>query len=219
MKKQKTHESRVALGFPASKEEWRHLPAGFHDDKLVIAGHAVMESWERSYMRQLAQVAGSKLGRVLEVGFGMGISSSYLQQHSPEEHVIIEANESVYGKLLAFAAQAKSTVTPMLGFWEDLTRDMPDESFSSILFDTYPLSEDEIHCNHFAFFSEAYRLLQSGGVLTYYSDEEEEFSPEHLSALERAGFRDIQKEICRVNPGEDCLYWRSNSLVVPIIFK
>lgn len=214
-----TYKTRKNIGFPEDFWSWKESPAKFGRHSLEIAGHPVMQDWEEEYMRVLAEIAGSKAGRVLEVGFGMGISASFLQEYDIEEHIIIEANEDVYERLLSFAAKVRRKVTPILGFWQDTVKEIPDGSVSSILFDTYPMSADEVHRNHFPFFPEAYRLLKKGGVLTYYSDEEQDFSGEHRKALQKAGFEDIQKLVCQVNPPADCEYWQSNTIVAPIIFK
>jgi len=214
-----TYANRIAIGFPPDRREWKKAPAAFGRHSLQIAGHPVMEDWERDYMKLLASIAGSKCGTVLEVGFGMGISARFIQGYEIEEHLIIEANHAVFRRLTSFARKATQKVTPLLGFWEDITKSIPDESISSILFDTYPLAPGELHRNHFAFFKEAYRLLRKGGVFTYYSDEADWFSSKHLRALRRAGFRDIQGEICAVSPPAECQYWQEKTLLAPIIFK
>jgi guanidinoacetate N-methyltransferase len=219
MKNNETHKSRVGIGFPSDPRLWRDLPVSLSRRRLEIAGHPVMEAWEREYMKRLASTAASKPRRVLEIGFGMGLSARFLQNYDIEEHVIIEANREVYQSLLAFAAEAKQKVVPVFGFWEDITSSLPEESFSAILFDTYPLKQEEIHRNHFSFFEESYRLLEKGGIFTYYSDEAITFSRSHLRALRRAGFRDIQGEICPVAPPPDCLYWKAETLLVPVVFK
>lgn len=219
-RKQKTTDrSRADLAVPKDYRKWRDLPASFEEHKLIIGGHPVMEDWERGYMLRLAEVSGSKVERVLEVGFGMGISAGYLQRFEIGEHIIVEANRSVYERLVAFASSAPRRVVPVLGFWEEVTGSMPDGSVSSILFDVCPLRESDLHRCRFAFFREAYRLLKKGGVLTYYSGEAEDFSPQHEEALREAGFRDIRKEVCEVHPQEDCPYWQEKTLIVPIIFK
>ena len=72
-------------------------------------------------MKELANILGEKGGRVLEVGFGMGISASFIQAHeSITEHVIIEANEFVFKRLQSFAHTAPHKVTPLFGFWQDV---------------------------------------------------------------------------------------------------
>jgi guanidinoacetate N-methyltransferase len=121
---------------------------------------------------------------------------------------------------LDFKAVVNTPVEALFGFWEQITKNViADESLSGILFDTYPLHEEEIHQNHFPFFKEAYRMLKPGGVLTYYSDEIKDFSRAHLRALNDAGFIHIDKKICIVSPPKDCAYWQSNTIVAPIITK
>lgn len=212
-----THATRIAIGFN-DRDAWRHAPAHFDSHTLEIEGHPVMEDWEEPYMELLAEIAASKGGLVLEVGFGMGISARHLQARSPDRHIIIEANRDVYAKLRDFA-RMRPTVEPRFGFWEDIVPTIRPGTVSGILFDTYPLSEDEIHENHFPFFTEAYRLLSPGGVLTYYSDEIDSFSPRHLDALGTAGFTDIDSVVCPVTPPPDCAYWKSDTLLAPIVRK
>ncbi|HLD04373.1 MAG TPA: hypothetical protein VJG90_01515, partial [Candidatus Nanoarchaeia archaeon] len=92
-------------------------------------------------------------------------------------------------------------------------------TIDGILFDTYPLSEKEIHKNHFFFFKEAHRLLKKGGILTYYSDEARRFSKEHIQKLKEVGFRKIQWETCKVKPPKGSMYWRKRTILVPVIIK
>ncbi|KKR46975.1 MAG: hypothetical protein UT82_C0005G0036 [Parcubacteria group bacterium GW2011_GWB1_40_14] len=217
--RQETFETRKKIGFPSSPKKWKDAKANYSEHELVINNHPVMEDWESDYMQVLASIACSQGGKVLEIGFGMGISSGYIQSHDIVEHVIIEANSDVFDKLIEFAKSAPEKVTPIFGFWQNVTKDLPDETFDGILFDTYPLQESEVHKNHFDFFVEAYRLLKNGGILTYYSDEINDFSPEHRLALERSGFKNINMQICDVNPPADCLYWKSKTIVAPIVRK
>jgi guanidinoacetate N-methyltransferase len=216
--KETTYQSRITIGF-SDKESWRQARAEHSEHALSILGHPVMEDWERPYMEMLATIATERGGTILEIGFGMGISATYIQTHPITEHLVIEANEEVYRSLQVFAQHALQPVIPLLGFWEEITHQLPSGSIDGILFDTYPLRKEDIHANHFPFFTEAYRLLKEGGVLTYYSDEAVEFSPEHREALQQAGFSDIQQRLCAVEPPPGCLYWNSPTLLAPIIMK
>jgi guanidinoacetate N-methyltransferase len=85
------------------------------------------------------------------------------------------------------------------------------------LFDTYPLHDGEIGRNHFDFIPIARELLRPGGVLTYYSDETEEFRTEHLKLI----FKSFLKvELCKVEglqPGEACNYWSMDHMVIPVM--
>ena len=96
---------------------------------------------------------------------------------------------------------------------------IPDDSLDGILFDTYPLSEDEIHTNHFKFFSTAFKKLKIGGIFTYYSDEITDFSAEHRRLLLESGFSNIGNKVVEVQPPVDCQYWKSYSIVAPIVTK
>jgi guanidinoacetate N-methyltransferase len=206
------------IGFPDNPYDWKSLPATFANGKLSIAGHPVMEDWERPYMKALANVATLNGGTVLEIGFGLGLSASYIQENKIEKHIIIEANTTVFEKVKNFAQNARIATVPVLGFWQEEITSFPDESIDGILFDAYALSEEEFEC-HFPFFKHAYRILKNNGIFTYYSSEVEKYSSFHLEYLQSAGFKNIAQEICQVSPPEDCLYWNSETIMVPIIRK
>jgi len=212
------NKSIFEIGFPKNPYDWKSIPAIFSQGKLSIAGHPVMEDWERNYMESLANVATINGGIVLEIGFGLGLSASYIQQQTIEKHIIIEANADVFENVKKFVQSAHTEVVPIMGFWQDEVQSFPDESFDGILFDAYALCEDEFEC-HFPFFKHAHRLLKKDGIFTYYSSEVDDFSPFHLEQLRLAGFNSIEKSICRVDPPKDCLYWNSKTILVPIIRK
>jgi guanidinoacetate N-methyltransferase len=216
-----TVQSRVDIGF-GTREDWCKSAAVFTDDTLRIAGHPVMERWESSYMSRLASIASVAGGRVLEVGYGMGISASaLLQDENVKSYTVIECHPGVatqaLNRLTDEIASARARV--MVGFWEAVTPLLDDESFDGILFDTYPLTASDIHQNHYAFFPEAFRLLRSGGVLTYYSDEAQQFSPAHAARLRDVGFTDVNFEVCDIDTPADCEYWRFDTMIAPLIRK
>jgi guanidinoacetate N-methyltransferase len=217
-----TTQSRKDIGFPEDRADWNRTPAVFDDHTLKISGHPVMEDWEDGYMKRLAQIASMQGGRVLELGFGMGISAGYIQESKKlKDHIVVECHPDVIKNAVDMYPEqiASGKMHLMSGFWEDITPLLKDGSFDGILFDTYPLTEQEIHGNHFWFFEEAYRLLKKGGVLTYYSDEAKRFSENHLLRLKAAGFHDITYEVVDVDPPADCEYWQDKTIVAPIVAK
>ena len=64
--------------FPRNTQEWTQSPAIFTKDSLVIHNHHVMETWEAGYMETLAEIVTQNGGNVLEIGFGLGISSNFI---------------------------------------------------------------------------------------------------------------------------------------------
>lgn len=215
-----THKTRLDIGFQ-EKQDWKQARAIFDEHTLKIHGHPVMEDWETPYMAELAKIATSKGGTILELGYGMGISANFIQQASIKKHIIIEANHEVAENAREFAKSASLQVEVLEGFWEEVIDQVPDESIDGILFDTYPLSELEIHKNHFGFFRAAFKKLKKGGVFTYYSDEINSYTDKHLEKLIEAGFKkeNIKGQVVLMNPPIDCEYWKANTMLAPIIMK
>ncbi|MDD4663931.1 MAG: class I SAM-dependent methyltransferase [Caldisericia bacterium] len=203
------------------KKKWRKAKASFTSHDLQIFGCAVMEDWEAPYMKELAKIASSRGGIVLELGFGMGISASFIQQENIKKHIIIEANHSVAEKARTFAREAPHQTQVLEGFWEDMINMIPDCSLDGILFDTYPLTEKELYQNHFLFFPFAHKKLRKGGVFTYYSDEIEKYGKVHINKLKAAGF-DIDKikgVVIPIDPPSNCEYWKAKTILAPLITK
>ncbi len=228
--KKATVETRKEIGFLADPNDWVNAPATYSfvdgQEVLTIAGHPVMEGWEAGYMQELADIASSRGGDVLELGYGLGLSAKAIQSHPIKSYTVIEANKDVVQKRAQGdleEAIAKGSARILSGLWEKVIPTLPDESFDGILFDTYPLTEEDIHGNHFPFFAEAYRILRTNSIFTYYSDvaTEEEFLRINVPRLVQAGFKreNISCRICKVQPPADCKYWKDQTIIVPVITK
>lgn len=169
--------SEDATGYNGLKEDskhedWNQLKADYHEggdrgEVLVIDGHPVMEQWEKPYMEKLAEVATSKGGKVLEVGFGLGLSATAVQRYDIEEHIIIEANAGVIERGKEWAKTQPHKVTFLHGLWQDKVAELPDGALDGVLYDTYPLNKEEQHTHQFDFIGKIKNKIKPGGVLTY----------------------------------------------------
>lgn len=218
----------------ADPQRWSEEKELLTEEKLVIEGHPVMERWETPYMGAFASLVTRNGGRILECGFGLGISAHAIQSYSPEEHVIIEANQDVFQRLVDFQTNAVNKVTPVLGLACEVLASFAENSFDGIFYDTYPLNADEQHTHQFNFVREAYPLLRNGGILSYcnltstgvlknsYDSWETLFNETQLPYLLETGVpeNDIKGIIIfKVSPPTDCLYFQHQTAMIPIIVK
>lgn len=64
-------------------------------------GAPVMMKWETEIMKETAKILLPTMGkgRVLNIGYGMGIIDGFLQERKPESHVIVEAHATVIQRM------------------------------------------------------------------------------------------------------------------------
>ena len=55
----------------------------------------VMVSWEDPIMKDAAALICKGGGKILNIGFGLGLIDTYIQSHNVDEHWIIEAHPDV----------------------------------------------------------------------------------------------------------------------------
>ena len=97
--------------------------------------------WEKPYMVSCIEALRPS-GDVLEIGFGLGYSSTAIQKHKPKSHTIIECDPVVIAKAKEWAKQYPN-VKIIEGTWQQNLAKLG--VFDSIFFDDYsPLSQDEM---------------------------------------------------------------------------
>jgi protein arginine N-methyltransferase 2 len=101
------------------------------------SGNAVMMGWEAPLMKEHVKhiCAPKKSPSILNVGFGLGIIDTYIQECNPSRHVIIEAHPDVLAHMKAEGWYEKSNVEIIEGRWQDFIENVG--VFDGIFFDTF----------------------------------------------------------------------------------
>merc|ERR1719454_870255 len=167
-------------------------------------------------MQMLARTAASRGGRVLELGFGLGIAASEIERVGVKEHWIVECNSGVFSTLLDWSTNQPAVVVPLQA-----------------------LTDGEWHTHHLDFIrAHVMRLLKPGGVLSFcnltswgellkphgadvreekFTDIEEMFRKTQMPALKDIGFREenISWELLEITPPADCDYYSFEKMIPP----
>lgn len=120
------------------RKDYLATEAVYTGDSLRIGDEYVMHEWERPLIRRM--VEGLKLtpdDRLLEVGFGMGISASILQEFGPASHTIVEPHPQVLVQAERWKG-ARTNIQLHPGYWQQL--DTGTQRYSAIFFD--PFADD-----------------------------------------------------------------------------
>jgi type IV protein arginine methyltransferase len=133
----------------STKPDYLDHALRYNDDGTALLdadNDAVMMEWERPIMRAHAQILLGEIPaprprRVLNVGFGMGIIDTILQnEFTPTQHFIIEAHPDVYRKMIKDGWDRKAGVTICHGKWQTVLPQLiayKTLEFDGIFFDTY----------------------------------------------------------------------------------
>ena len=149
----------------------------------------IMEDWQIPVMKKMAELTASAGGDVLEIGMGRGIASSFIQDHNPHSHTLVECNDYIVKRFTQWKASYPGRdITMLHGMWQDKLAEM--DMYDGLLFHTYPLDEMEfveqvVRGVTFAehFFATASSLLRPGGAFTYLTNEVDSISRAHQRAL------------------------------------
>ena len=154
-----------------------------------LADDEIMEDWQIPVMEEMAATVSSDGGDILEIGFGRGVASEFIQNHNPASHTIIECNHEIAKKFELWKKKyPNQDIRIITSLWQECLEEL--NHYDGILFHTYPLSDDEfvetvVKDVTFAahFLSVAHQHLKPGGSLTYLTNEFDSLSRAHQRAL------------------------------------
>ena len=132
-----------------------------NDGRLLdYKGNSVMMDWEDDIMKDAAKLICRDGGKILNIGFGLGLIDNHIQSHKPKEHWIIEAHPQVIEKIKSEEWEQKSNVTCIFDKWQNVVQDLP--KFDGIFFDTWREHSIEFH-------KDMLNLLNPGGKILLFS--------------------------------------------------
>ncbi|KAJ3019636.1 UNVERIFIED_CONTAM: hypothetical protein HDU68_010578, partial [Siphonaria sp. JEL0065] len=111
-----------------------------------------------------AQVIAPTPGKsLLNVGFGLGIIDTYLQNRAPSKHTIIEAHPDVYAYMIEKGWDKKEGVRILFGRWQDVVDQL--EVYDGIFFDTFGEDYDALK----EFHELLPNILAEDGIYSYFN--------------------------------------------------
>ena len=109
----------------------------YPDVKTKTGKKAVMMDWETPLMAAHAQYVAENGGRILEIGFGLGISAGYIQSYGAESHVIVEIHPEIASKARNWGKKGRG-VKVLEGDWYDLREDIEANGpYDGIFYDAF----------------------------------------------------------------------------------
>ena len=133
----------------------------FNESNIMLGNNQyVMMDWEDPLMSASAAYICEGGGDILEIGFGMGISATYIQSHAPNSHTIIENHPDIIPRAQAWATD-KSNVTIIEGSWFDIKDTLG--TYDGLFMDTY----NDKDINQFS--SSLSSLMKTGGKATWWN--------------------------------------------------
>ena len=183
----------------------------------------VMEDWQFPLMKAMANVATAEHGNLLEVGFGRGVSSEFIQQQGVKSHTIIECNDHIVTDFYEpwRARYPDRDIRLVHSKWQDAAEQL--DVYDAIFFHTYALDESEyidtaVKSVTFAehFFPTAAKHLRDGGVFTYLTHEIDSFSRPHQRLVFKY-FRSFQLELVdslKIPENSEDAWWADSMVVI-----
>ena len=170
----------------------------FEDTKIIDEEFSmqVMMSWESPIMEKSAEYICQSKGDILEIGFGMGICSDYIQAQGVNSHTIVEIHPQIIERLNIWASD-KSNVTIIEGDWNNVSG---LSTYDGIFIDTF--GDD----NWLNFKDFALAKAKSGAKITYWNNFTDKRN-EHSFDL-------VNLEDIPVTP-DDNFYFTSNTYSMP----
>lgn len=146
-------------------------PVSYKEDKLTSEhfSYPIMGQHETPIMEESAKIVCQNGGRILNVGFGMGIIDSFIKTHHIQEHHIVDAHPDVIKKAREMGFGEDEILYE--SDWRDLIPQWNDKNFrfDGIYFDTM-LSDwkERPEWSDFSYIVDS--ILKEGGIFSFFNN-------------------------------------------------
>lgn len=149
------------------RKDYLATEAIYTGDSLRIGDEFVMHEWERPLIsRMVEDLKLTPDDRLLEIGFGMGISASILQEFGPAFHTIVEPHPQVLVQAERWKG-GRANIQLHAGYWQQL--DTGNQRYSAIFFDPFADDMEAVDDENLRFLKfAAQSLLGDGGRLALF---------------------------------------------------
>lgn len=167
-------EQDATLDPAEHQETYLNTKLLYTDGALVTTNKdGVMMSWEENLMQMGCDSMFKGIEEedeetiVLNIGFGMGIIDTMIQEKKPTKHYICEPHPDVLAKLKADGWYEKSNVVVLEGRWQDRLPELLTEGifFNGIYYDTY----SEHYSDMLDLFDLIVGLLKPHGIFSFFN--------------------------------------------------
>tara|TARA_Y100000593_G_scaffold83824_1_gene158287 strand:- start:5747 stop:6367 length:621 start_codon:yes stop_codon:yes gene_type:complete len=194
-----------------SQQSYTEYELDFQKKGIMIKGtgaYVIME-WERPLMEAIVREmdrANPIEGRdILEVGFGMGMSSDAIQSYNPRSHTIIENHPQIISKVQKWAVQPKRRKKDITIISQDWYEALPDLGTYDLMFwDTYA------DRNFWDLHKYVDTLAKEGCVLSYWNSNP---NKDPLSGQ----FKNVSYIKTMCSPDKDSRYYLYDEYHIPIV--
>jgi hypothetical protein len=193
-----------------SGSEWSRAELSLTEERLVIDGHQVMDVWEAPIMHAMVDrcleacrdPGRSSPLRVLELGWGMGISGRRFLK-GDVDYTVVEAHAAIAADAERAIGASGRPGRAIHALWQEAP--LPPASFDVIFFDVYYTTYDrEKNGDYLKTVAQHFLpLLAEGGVFTYFLSN----NPGQIATLLRAGFDAVTcSRVTGIIVPDDCSY-------------
>ena len=204
--------------------QWLTMIPQYDSVGLSIGNHSIVERWEQPIQETLAElVCQCQSPKILEIGYGLGLSAIAVSRFNPSLHLIVEAHPIIAANAIK---QLPKTSRLLIDFWERVIHNLQTASFNGIIFDAYPItttpfdgSAEGTFQHVKPFILEGERLLPEGGKLVFIDFSLKVTALEGFQSIIHTIFSKLHVKSVALNIPPVCSYAQGDSGNVIILEK